>query len=369
MDEQGRSDIRKERPLEENEQYEEHYRRADRIEIVGIACKGFLQSLYPSCYGMRDLLAEVKGDRKSSEDRLTELGKTALFRNIRERELHVVVFMANPFSDFVRIRAKEENNPMCRNDILNGIDLLGLMAKDLNAAQSKAKWRIRGSFNVFLYQDNPYISVFCAWYKERKRHYLAAGFLFQNRRGYKTPQVIVRGNSPLVQAVSDQLVFFQRTNTTHTLFNWDGRHEQVTFNYKYPKACRFDVFLCYNRRDKSAVKEIAVRLREHGILPWLDDWELGPQGVWIDELERALKEVNCVAVFLGPDGEGPWQEFEIRMSLDWCARKNVGLIPVVLKGVEGEPRTTEFLRLFQWVDFRAQDPDPMDKLVERIKGI
>jgi hypothetical protein len=33
----------------------------------------------------------------------------------------------------------------------------------------------------------------------------------------------------------------------------------------------FDVFLCHNSTDKPAVRRIRELLKEHGILPWLDE--------------------------------------------------------------------------------------------------
>ncbi len=41
-------------------------------------------------------------------------------------------------------------------------------------------------------------------------------------------------------------------------------------------ACSFDVFLCHNSADKPAVKRIGEKLKQRGILPWLDEWELRP---------------------------------------------------------------------------------------------
>jgi len=41
-------------------------------------------------------------------------------------------------------------------------------------------------------------------------------------------------------------------------------------------AGEFDVFLCHNWADKPAVRQIANALKVHGILPWLDEWELPP---------------------------------------------------------------------------------------------
>lgn len=42
----------------------------------------------------------------------------------------------------------------------------------------------------------------------------------------------------------------------------------------------YDVFICHNSSDKSEVKRIATRLRNEGILPWLDEWELRPGFPW-----------------------------------------------------------------------------------------
>ena len=42
----------------------------------------------------------------------------------------------------------------------------------------------------------------------------------------------------------------------------------------------FDVFLCHNSEDKPAVRELAQRLRERGLRPWLDERELRPGQPW-----------------------------------------------------------------------------------------
>lgn len=38
----------------------------------------------------------------------------------------------------------------------------------------------------------------------------------------------------------------------------------------------FDVFLCYSKEDRREVKKIGEQLKEKGVLPWLDEWELRP---------------------------------------------------------------------------------------------
>ena len=49
----------------------------------------------------------------------------------------------------------------------------------------------------------------------------------------------------------------------------------------------FDVFLCHHAVDKPAVKQVGERLKDRGILPWLDEWELRPGLPWQRLLRRA----------------------------------------------------------------------------------
>ena len=60
----------------------------------------------------------------------------------------------------------------------------------------------------------------------------------------------------------------------------------------------FDVFLSYNNREKSEIKEIGNKLIENGIVPWLDEWELQPGLPWQPFLERQIGQIKSAAVFL-----------------------------------------------------------------------
>ena len=73
----------------------------------------------------------------------------------------------------------------------------------------------------------------------------------------------------------------------------------------------YNVFLCYHFKDRPLVEEIGRRLKERGILPWLDVWEVRPGVRWQKELRRTIKSVKAAAVFIGPGGAGPWQELEV----------------------------------------------------------
>jgi TIR domain len=52
-----------------------------------------------------------------------------------------------------------------------------------------------------------------------------------------------------------------------------------------PKAEIFDVFLCHNSEDKPAVRDIARKLSEENIKPWLDEEQIRPGTSWQTALE------------------------------------------------------------------------------------
>jgi small GTP-binding protein len=130
----------------------------------------------------------------------------------------------------------------------------------------------------------------------------------------------------------------------------------------------FDVFLCYNTVDRSTVIEIGERLKERGILPWLDEWELRPGLPWQRLLGQQIEQIKSAAVFVGKDGVGPWQEQELEAFLRQFVRRECPVIPVFLPEVLAEPELPIFLKGMTWVDFRKQEPDPLERLFWGITG-
>ncbi len=128
------------------------------------------------------------------------------------------------------------------------------------------------------------------------------------------------------------------------------------------EASDFDVFLCYNSADRAEVTAIAGRLKEQGILPWLDVWEIPPGTRWQTELNKILRSVRSAAVFLGPRGPGPWQEMEVEELLQKLRRRRP-IIPVILPLRKGTPRLPPFLSSFHLVDMRNPVPDPFEQLI------
>lgn len=130
----------------------------------------------------------------------------------------------------------------------------------------------------------------------------------------------------------------------------------------------FDVFLCHNSADKQTVKQIGERLKERGILPWLDEWELRPGLPFQKALEEQIKKIKTAAVFVGKDGIGPWEDMEMLAFLRQFVKRNCPVIPVILDGCQLTPELPTFLEGMTFVDFRNQDPDPFEQLIWGITG-
>ncbi len=130
----------------------------------------------------------------------------------------------------------------------------------------------------------------------------------------------------------------------------------------------FDVFLSYNSGDRTAVKKIGEDLKKHGILPWLDVWELRPGLPWQRALEQQIRTIKSAAVFVGKTGMGPWHLSEMDALLRQFKKRNCPVIPVLLPDAPQEPELPIFLEEMSWVDFRKQEPDPFEELLWGITG-
>jgi hypothetical protein len=130
----------------------------------------------------------------------------------------------------------------------------------------------------------------------------------------------------------------------------------------------FDVFLCHNSQDKEAVKAIGGRLKERGILPWLDEWQLRPGMPWQPAIEELIKKGKSAAVFIGKSGIGPWQDMEQAAFVREFVNRRCPVIPVILPDCQVTPEIPVFLAGMLCVDFRKLVPDPMEQLVFGITG-
>jgi hypothetical protein len=138
-------------------------------------------------------------------------------------------------------------------------------------------------------------------------------------------------------------------------------------NSKESKAEIFDVFLCHNSEDKPAVREIAQKLSEENIKPWLDEEEIRPGTSWQTALGQQIERIKSAAVFVGESGLGPWQNQEIQALLNQFVKRECPVIPVVLPSVKTTPEMPWTLENLHCVDFRT-DLQPLKRLIWGITG-
>ena len=129
----------------------------------------------------------------------------------------------------------------------------------------------------------------------------------------------------------------------------------------------FDVFLCHNSEDKPAVREIAQKLSQENIKPWLDEEQIRPGTSWQTALGQQIKSIQSAAVFVGENGLGPWQNQEIQALLNQFVKRERPVIPVILPSVKTTPEMPWTLENLHCVDFRT-DFQPLKRLIWGITG-
>ena len=131
----------------------------------------------------------------------------------------------------------------------------------------------------------------------------------------------------------------------------------------------FDVFLSYSRADASNAQRLVQLLRSRGLKVFFDRDYLTPGQAWPMLLEKHPRACRAVAICLGPEGLGPWQQREQYVALDRQAQEeDFPVIPLLLPGAKGPP--LGFLRLSTWIDLTAGVDDwPALNVLERaIRG-
>jgi hypothetical protein len=130
----------------------------------------------------------------------------------------------------------------------------------------------------------------------------------------------------------------------------------------------YDVFLSYNKKDRDRVIAIGEKLKDLGMAPWFDEWDLRPGLPWKSSLEKDVPNIKSAAIFIGEAGIGRWQRPEIEVFLDEFVNRGCPVIPVLLPNAPDKPELSPFLRTMTWVDFRRPDLNPMERLVWGITG-
>ncbi|WP_293150525.1 MULTISPECIES: toll/interleukin-1 receptor domain-containing protein [unclassified Microcoleus] len=113
----------------------------------------------------------------------------------------------------------------------------------------------------------------------------------------------------------------------------------------------FDVFFTYNSPDEIQVLNVANKLRELGLNPWVKAEQIQPGTCYQDVIQQAIQSINCAAIFLG---SGEMLEFALiqsKVHMSETVERGKKIIPVLLPGVDKIPKHMLFLQQVGFVDF------------------
>ena len=132
----------------------------------------------------------------------------------------------------------------------------------------------------------------------------------------------------------------------------------------------FDVFLSHNSKDKPAVRKLKKRLETYKLSCWLDEDQLRPGIPWQQLLQEGIQQSASIAVLIGKDGLGPWEDEEMQAALILAVRDKRPVIPVLLPGAPTKPDLPMFLGNRTWADLRGGfTKADVDKLAWGITGV
>ncbi|MDJ0717984.1 MAG: toll/interleukin-1 receptor domain-containing protein [Prochloraceae cyanobacterium] len=181
---------------------------------------------------------------------------------------------------------------------------------------------------------------------------------------------------PGITEIPQELRFIRQRNWVS--FN-EGNHQaldKLEASIKRKKIEPFfDVLLCYKQEDLFEIREIGQQLKMADIALWKAGLNSSNfpgisssnlQGSVLRELEQHLDRTRIwsMAVFVGSSG-GPWEKEVIEDIILDFRDAHLKVIPVILSSVAqaGDLKLPVYLRRLGAVDFRQNDPDPMQRLL------
>lgn len=348
----------------------------EKLGNLAIAQRNLSESLrlFNSSLQIRQRLADSdpanatwQRDVSASLEKLSDLATAREDFNEAQR------FLGDSLQIRYRLAEADPSNAVWQRDLSASFEKLGDLANALgNVPEAKRLFGEALNITQLLAKSDPANS---AWQRHLSVSYERLGDI-ENRLGNHSEAQRLFGESFRVRqriAESDPANALWQRELSDSFIKLGNlprelsqSHETIRLADQLPQT--HDVFLCHNSVDKEEVKKLGERLRQIGIRPWLDVWEIRPGTDWMACLESQIEQISTVAVFVGNGGFGPWQVREQRAFLLQFMRRECPIIPVLLSTAKVAPKLPIFLESFHYVDFRVNDPDPFQQLVWGITG-
>jgi small GTP-binding protein len=128
-----------------------------------------------------------------------------------------------------------------------------------------------------------------------------------------------------------------------------------------PENFKYDVFLSYSSKDKTAVRELAKRLGHDGLRVWFDEWEIQPGDVIGLRIEQGLGQSRTLVLVMSANAfASEWVTLERHTALfrdPTNAQRR--FIPLRLDDAE----INDALKQFAYVDWRPRSEVQYQKLL------
>lgn len=130
----------------------------------------------------------------------------------------------------------------------------------------------------------------------------------------------------------------------------------------------YDVYLSYNPHNENAANRLRSQLQEHGYYPWLVAWDSQPGLPTQSQIEARIRQVRAALVLISQHEMDRQLELEVGVMIDEFKKRDCPIIPVYLADAPHNPQLPPFLKGMASVDFRKQEPDPLQRLIKGIEN-
>ena len=128
-----------------------------------------------------------------------------------------------------------------------------------------------------------------------------------------------------------------------------------------PKNFKYDVFLSHSSKDKSTVRELALRLKAEGLCVWFDEWIIQPGDMIGKKTEEGLELSRVLVLAMSRHAfESDWTTLE-RMTFLFRDPVNKERRFIPLRLDDAEIKAT--LKQFAFVDWRSKSEDQYARLL------
>jgi hypothetical protein len=135
-------------------------------------------------------------------------------------------------------------------------------------------------------------------------------------------------------------------------------------------GARYDVFLCYNNREKESALRLETTFEKEGLRVFLDDRALRLGSSLPSEISTAIGESSSFIVLIGPSGIGNWQSFEVDVAVQRKIEDTSFIIIVALLPGAGAREVPSSLRHLLHIHFAngLDDSATYETLTRGIRG-